>query len=271
MGNQEIDMKALIADVFDRAAPGYGHLRFFQNYGQRLVELARIDNGMKVLDVGTGRGAVLFPTAEEVGPQGQVIGIDLSQTMVDLCSTEIRRRNLLNVDVRRMDVESLEFPEASFDHVLCGFSLMFFPQLQRALAEMHRVLRPSGRITATTWGQGDQRWNWYSELLRTYQKPVKLMTQLLNSPNHLRTSLAEAGFSDIEIVAEETDVVYADEADWWAMKWSVSGRATLEAMSPAALGEFKAAVFDQIRVLKQPDGLHELDQVLYTSATKRLL
>lgn len=270
MGDQEVDQKALIADVFDRAAPGYAQLGFFHDYARRLVELARIDSGMKVLDLGTGRGAVLFPAAEQVGPQGQVIGIDLSQTMVEQTAAEVRRRNLKSAAVRRMDAENLEFPEASFDRVLCGFSLMFFPRLQLALAEIHRVLRPTGRITVTTWGKGDKRWDWYYELIRTYQKPVKLMTQFLDNPNDLRASLTQASFIDIEVVAEETDVVYLDEEAWWAMKWSGAERATLEQMRPAVLAEFKATVFDKIQALKQPDGVHELDQVLYTSARKPL-
>lgn len=268
MNDQESARKTLIADVFDRAALLYVQLEFFHRYGRRLVERAEIIGGMKVLDVGTGRGAVLFPAAERVGLRGQVIGIDVSPTMIEQTAAEIQRRALKNAQVQRMDAEHLEFSNASFDRVLAGFALMFFPRFWRALAEIHRVLRPSGRIGVTTWGRGDPRWDWYYELRRTYQLPVKLMTQLLDKPDELEASLKQAAFTDIQVVAEEMDVVYPDEEAWWTMKWSVAERATLEQMAPAVLEKFKAEVFSRLQALKQPDGFHELDQVLYTLATK---
>ena len=157
-----VERKQKLADFFGRAAPTYDHVgpRFFSRFGRRLVEFARIPAGAHVLDVAAGRGAVLFPAAEAVGPQGQVVGIDLSPSMVEETSHEIEKRALSNVMVRQMDAEYLQFPGESFDFVLCGFAVFFFPQLDRALAEIRRVLRPQGCFGLSTWGQPDEHWKW---------------------------------------------------------------------------------------------------------------
>ncbi len=71
--------KDLIAAIFGRAAPTYDRVgpRFFTYFGSRLVDIAHIPVGAKVLDVASGRGAVLFPAVARVGAAGSVIGIDL--------------------------------------------------------------------------------------------------------------------------------------------------------------------------------------------------
>lgn len=76
----DIDGKAWVARVFDRAAPTYDAVAgaYHDYFGSRLVALAGLRAGDAVLDVGRGRGAVLLPAATKVGPSGRVSGIDLS-------------------------------------------------------------------------------------------------------------------------------------------------------------------------------------------------
>jgi len=183
MSNEPSDIakrKQKIVGVFSRTAPAYDQVgpRFFTHFGHRLVELARIPNGAQVLDVATGRGAVLFPAAEAVGRSGHVTGIDLSEGMVHETADEIRRLKLKNVEVRQMDAEDLQFPDASFDVVLSSFALLFFPQPDRALSEMHRVLKPNGRIALTTWDNvGDEQWKWFEEDLFKAYVPSEAETE----------------------------------------------------------------------------------------------
>jgi ubiquinone/menaquinone biosynthesis C-methylase UbiE len=117
----------------------------------RIWEVAQIPSGSKVLDVATGRGAVLYPASESVGFQGSVTGIDLSEKMVQETNKELAGKKMFsNVEVRQMDAEHLGFPDESFDFVLCGFAIFFFPQLDKAMAEFHRVLKPTGQICVST-------------------------------------------------------------------------------------------------------------------------
>lgn len=268
MNNNGYAKKQLIASAFNRAALGYGRLSYLPPFGRRLVELAQVQAGAQVLDIASGRGAVLFPLAERVGPYGQAIGIDLSSEMVWETGAEIKRRGLRNVQLYCMDAEGLKFPDASFDTVLCGFALFFFPHLQQALSEIRRVLKPQGRLAVSTWGAHDERWNWCDELLSTYQPIVKLRSQMLDTPAELQAVLHQAGFVDIRLITEEADWVCADAEAWWATQWSISIRATLEQMAPAVLERYKAEVFEKIQALKQPDGIHTCLQAHLAVGTK---
>jgi O-methyltransferase/aklanonic acid methyltransferase len=233
--------KELVAGFFGRAAASCDGMgpHAFTYFGRRLVELAQIPWGAQVLDVATGRGAVLFPAAEHVGPHGHVVGIDVTEPMVQLTAAEISQRKVTNAEVRQMDAEHLVFPDARFDCVLCGFGLMFFPDLQRALAEFRRVLRLSGRVAVTTRGEEDEPEKRFSELVRAYRFDVRLGLHALQTPAALKEVLQQAGLTDIQVTGEEVDFVYADEEEWWAMMRSGGPGASLERMPSDTLERFK--------------------------------
>jgi len=249
--------KQALQGVFDRAASIYGGVGYFPVLGQWLVDLAELPAGAHVLDVACGHGAALIPAAQQVGPRGRVIGIDLSDGMVREAGAAIRQLGLTQAKALQMDAEQLQFPDASFDVVLCGFSLQFFPHLDQALAEFRRVLRPGGRIVATTWGREDEDWRWYQDLRKAYQAVVKLSSQSFDRPEELVGPFSRAGFVEIRIVSRELDVVYETEEAWWAMQWSISGRAGLERLGPGRLERFKADVFGRMQALRHADGFHD--------------
>jgi ubiquinone/menaquinone biosynthesis C-methylase UbiE len=257
MDNEASTKKQTLRSVFDRTAVTYGGIRYFPRLGQWLVDLAQIPPGAQVLDVACGRGAVLFPAAQRVGPNGQVTGIDLAEGMVRETSAVIQQRGLTQARVLQMDAEQLEFPAATFDYVLCGFSLQFFPHLDRTLSEFRRVLKPAGQVVATTWGEDDPRWSWYDDLRTAYQAIVKLGSQSLDQPAELVARFSQAGFTQIQISTTTLDMVYADEEEWWMMQWSISGRAGLERLTLQRLEQFKAEVFQRMQALRQADGFHD--------------
>ena len=115
--------KAQVRTIFDRLAPQYDAVgpACFAYFGRRLVDEVGIESGQRVLDVACGRGAVLFPVAERVKP-GDVVAIDLAEEMVRATNAEAQRRGL-GAPARVMDAERLEFPDATFSRVLCGFGL----------------------------------------------------------------------------------------------------------------------------------------------------
>jgi ubiquinone/menaquinone biosynthesis C-methylase UbiE len=260
--------KDTLRGVFTRSASSYERIPYFPIFGEWLVEVAQIPEGATILDVACGRGAVLFPAAERVGPGGHVIGIDLADGMARETGLEIQRRGLKQAEARQMDAEHLTFPDSSFDFVLCGFSLQFFPHLAQALSEFRRVLKPDGRIAVTTWGKDDERWDWYADLRETYGAVVKLGSQSLDKPEEMQSWFSQAGFVDIQISTKELDMVFLNEAEWWNMVWSLSGRAGLEKLSIGDLERFKAEAFEKVQAQKQADGFHYRLEAFCTSANK---
>lgn len=265
MVDKERKMKEDVAGLFDRVASTYDRVgpRFFSHFGRRLVKLAQIPTGADVLDVAAGRGAVLYPAAERVGPHGRVVGIDLSAEMVRETTAEIKVFGLKNATMLQMDAEELDFPDASFDFVLCGLSIFFFPQLQRALNEFHRVLRPSGRVGVTTFAKDSEGSDWYREILRSYSsqdsqtdEEQKTAEPALDTQAELEARLSNAGFESIEVAEEGVDFAYKTEEELWSSLWSHGARRDLEQMNLSTLERFKADVFQKVQVFKRSDGIH---------------
>lgn len=118
-----------------------------------MMALASPAPGDHVLDIACGTGLVAFDAARAVGPDGYVLGVDLSGQMVSFAEERAREVKLSNCRFARMDAESLDLPDARFDVVLCALGLMYMPNPEQALREMRRVLRPGGRISLAVWGE----------------------------------------------------------------------------------------------------------------------
>ncbi len=265
-----------IVGVFSRAAATYDRIgpRFFTHFGERLVELAQIAPGSDVLDVASGRGAVLFPAGERVGANGRVIGIDLSSEMVQETARDIQNAGCGNVQIRRMSAEELDFPEASFDRVFCGFAIWFFPQPQASLREFYRVLKPAGRVGLTTWSEDSPFLSWFRREMASILPPVETQTAgreeapRFNTPERLEEALQQAGFQDIDVRTEEQDFVYTDEEEWWLSVWSHGLRERLETLEESVLTEVKSDLLQRVQALKQPDGIHTQFRALFGLGNK---
>ena len=269
--------KIIVADVFDRAAASYGQegAGYFSIFGRRLVEHAQLSQGMRVLDVACGRGAVLFPAAEAVGDMGFVTGIDISEAMVTATRGELERRSITNADVQVMDAERLEFPGETFDAVLCGFALFFMPDLEAALGESQRVTRPESRLGISTWGkEEDERWRWYDDLLNHYYRAGAEMPRLHTSADFddegkVAAIVAGSGYRVLKIYKETTTFTYSSTEEWWNARWSHFGRLRLEQMSPETLSAFRAEVSEHLAAMQNSAGAIASDmEVLYTIAEK---
>ena len=113
----------------------------------RMIAMANIFSGQRVLDIGTGTGVVAFEAAKAVGSKGRCLGIDLSEKMLASARAIARRANLTErVEFETMDAEALQFAPASFDVVLSLFALLHFPNPAVARKEMFRVLKPGGTL-----------------------------------------------------------------------------------------------------------------------------
>jgi SAM-dependent methyltransferase len=121
-------------------------------WASRGVALANLRPGERVLDVASGTGALTRLAAKSAGPNGRVVGLDLSPDMLDVARTIAPEATAAPIEWREGDVGALPFADDSFDAVFCAFGLMFFPDRIGALKEMVRVLRPDGRVTLMVWG-----------------------------------------------------------------------------------------------------------------------
>ena len=255
--NAQEQQKVQTRDSFNRAAPHYDEVGpgAFAHYGRRLVELVGIAPGQRVLDVATGRGAVLFPATAAVGATGAVIGIDLAEEMLRATADEATRRGLA-ADLRVMDAEQLDFPDASFDRVLCGFGIMFFPDLARALGEFRRVLKPGGLLGLSTW-----RATHYEDMSAVLDQlgfaPRILARTRFGDADDLAHILARAGFAGGRVVLDPATFHHADLEAYWQCARSTAGmRRRLDGLDEAQAARTRAALADRLRPYQREDGLH---------------
>jgi ubiquinone/menaquinone biosynthesis C-methylase UbiE len=177
---------------------------------RRLLELADLKPGERVIEVACGTGLVTFPAAEAIGPAGHLLATDLSDVMVTRLGDEAVRRGVGQVSARRMDAEALDCADASFSAALCALGLMYVPDPVRALGEMHRVLVGGGRAVAAVWGRRD-RCGWaeiFPIVDRRVASDVCPMFFQLGTGDMLRIAMERAGFADVAIERLPTTLHY---------------------------------------------------------------
>jgi ubiquinone/menaquinone biosynthesis C-methylase UbiE len=261
-------LKQEIVGVYDRAAGLYGQVgvRMFSHYAGLLVNQLNIKKGTQVLDIATGRGALLFAIAEKLGPHGSVIGIDLAPSMVAETAAEIQRRGLAQAAVELLDADTLNFASHSFDAITCGFALHFldYPHL---LPRLRQMLKP-GSLIGTIHPyvplddqENTKRWSWLFKLTRNVFPPefvppaAWVAPNRLNRPELITAELHDAGFTEVLVTQEEVVMYFADEDDWWEWEWSQGSRFWLEGMSPEGLETFQRVSFEKLREMKTTQGI----------------
>jgi ubiquinone/menaquinone biosynthesis C-methylase UbiE len=121
-----------------------------------MLDLANIQVGDRVLELAAGMGDLAIMSAWRVGDNGYVLATDISANMLDLAAETFREAGLTNVETRVMDAENLDVAPDSFNVALCRSALMLFPNVAKALAGVHRALKPAGRFAVTVWSTAEK-------------------------------------------------------------------------------------------------------------------
>lgn len=242
--------------IWDRAAATYEStgVDFFAPLGRGLVARAGLRPGEHVLDVGTGRGHVLVPAAAAVGAPGHVTGIDLSPAMVGLTAADLAARGLTQAAVHLGDAAAPDLAPGSVDAVLAGFMLFLLPDPVAALRAYRSVLRPGGRLAASTYGPPDPHADEARDRLRRRAGLGADAPDVFDDPAALMAMVRSAGFTDVAVDDVAVPVRFTDVDQWWAWAWSVGYRGALERIAPADLPAARADVSDALDGARQDDG-----------------
>jgi SAM-dependent methyltransferase len=169
-----------------------------------LLEHVRLEPGLRVLELACGTGDPALEIARRVGPDGRVTATDLSPQMLGECRKNASAAGIANMDFAAVDAENLQFDRESFDRVTSRLGVMYFVDVQRALAEIKRVLVPDGIVALQAWGLPDESpyfMNAVGPFLRRLSPPpppADAPTPLrFAPPGKLVGALTAAGFSDI--------------------------------------------------------------------------
>jgi len=140
--------------IWDSVAKDYDVIWEVPDYTpilRSIVQEARIDLGMKVIDIATGTGMVGIEVAKKVGEHGMVLGVDFSKPMLKQAVKKRKTLGLHNIDFILADAHNLPLLEECFDVVTSCFTFAFLPNPQKVADEMARVVRSRGRVASVEW------------------------------------------------------------------------------------------------------------------------
>jgi ubiquinone/menaquinone biosynthesis C-methylase UbiE len=222
--------------------------------GRITIELAAPQPGESALDLACGTGVVAHMIAPLVGAQGRVAGLDISPVMLALAQ-DATRPSGPPITWREGDAAAIPWPDATFDLVVCQHGLQFFRNRALAVAEMHRALRPGGRVVASVW-QTIERHPLYHQLYalvgRTVDEdPRRLAVPFsLDDAGALATLFESAGFEDVDVLPRPVRARFPEPQRF--VRLTVTGAAAallaLTEMDPAA----RAAVIEELTAAFQP-------------------
>lgn len=125
--------------------------RLFDPWAELFLDELDPQAGQALLDIACGPGTVARQAALRVGLSGRVTGCDLSPAMLEIARSKRSIESSAPIDYLHCPADSLSVPDQDFDFVTCQQGLQFFPNRPAALAEMHRALRPGGKLGISVW------------------------------------------------------------------------------------------------------------------------
>jgi ubiquinone/menaquinone biosynthesis C-methylase UbiE len=132
------DRRRVAAD-FDVRSTGYSKNQWHRVYADGLISNSAIRFGDRVLDAGVGTAFAAIAAAARVGPEGRVVGVDVSPGMLQQAQLAVEAAGLGNIELLEADACQLpDLADESFDAVVCSAALLYMP-VQRALMEWHRL------------------------------------------------------------------------------------------------------------------------------------
>src|SRR5262249_36475450 len=169
---------------------------------QRMLEAAGLGPGDHVLDIAAGtRGQSVF-AAPIVGPGGSILATDISAEMLGIAARVAQQEGLTNITTRVMDAQQLDLRDNAFDAVICRLALMLIPNLQSALREIRRVLKPGCKLAALVWSAPENNPLFSLPLAIVSKYAREALSPLphlcaLSDPTVFEWELMEAGFSEV--------------------------------------------------------------------------
>ena len=200
-----------------------------------MLDLAALEPGNHVLDLAAGDGDQTLAAAKRVGPTGYVLATDLAPNLVAFAAQSARASGLANVEARVMDGENLELEDTAFDAVISRLGLMYFPNPQRSLREIRRVLKPGGRVSVIVLGTPERSpfFSIHVSIIRRHaQLPSPSPGQpgpfSLGAPGVLEETLREGGFRDVKTRLVSAPVRMASGVE--CLRWRQETSGTLQQM-----------------------------------------
>jgi ubiquinone/menaquinone biosynthesis C-methylase UbiE len=228
-----------------------------EKVSRRLIELAEIKPGSRVLDIATGIGEPAITAANQIGNNGHILATDISPQMLSVAKQRATSLGLQNViEFKEGDTETIDLPSSTFDAALCRWGLMSLPDIKAGLSNIYRSLIEGGHFAAAVWASPDQ-----DTLIATTMNIVMKETNSLPPPpgapgpfslsdeNSLKNSFMISGFKDLTIERMNVSFDFDSPEDFTTFTSETVGplRKILASQTNKRKGEILKAVTEAAR------------------------
>jgi len=259
MGSREIDAASFREtqhENWDSAAVGWMEWSEFndradRHVSERLVELAAVGPGSRVLDVAAGYGEPALTAARKVGAEGRVVATDISAEMLTFARERAAAAGLGNLEFVQSDAGGLDFPQGSFDAAVSRWGIIFEPDAEAAAARIRSFLEPGARMAIASWGTPAE--------VPFLSLPMKTTRERFGmpppppgtpgplsrpTPDAIRGLLEGGGFSDVAV--EQAEVVFEFDSPAHFTAYVRAIAAPIRAMIDQHAGEAQEEAWDAI-------------------------
>jgi len=256
---QPSDRKQQVTSGFNLVATGYDlpALRFLPACANGVVEMANLQCGQQVLDIATGTGTAAIASAQKVGSTGQVVGIDLSQNMLEQARQKIAIAGLNNIELRQEDAEKLSFSDNTFDVVICASGIFFLSDMLAGLREWQRVTKPGGIVVFSSFSKTafEPMAEKFSAQIQADKVPVPSAREQSDTPEKCLDLMQTVNFEEITLQTEQLGYYLSSLDEWWELVWNAGFRIRLSQISTEKIEQFKAEHLAEIAKLMTDKGI----------------
>lgn len=231
--------------------------KFTVQFAEKAAELLDIKSGERVIDVAAGTGAFSFIAAQR---GARVLATDFAPGMIAGLDQRIARESVPNIRTAVMDGQALAVPDASFDVSVSVLGIIFFPDINKGLSELRRVLVPGGRVGIVCWGTPAT--SEFKNLIKSavstavpdfaFPQNAPVWARLAGEDS-LSRHLSQAGFQDVKITTVTGQLEIDNPESFWH-DFVKPGPAQAELWSnftPGQLDRIGQALIDAIRERRQ--------------------
>lgn len=237
---------------------------------EMMLDLACIESGYRVLDVGAGTGGQTLLAAQRVRPSGYVLATDVSASMLDVCAEAVHTAGLTNVGTRVTEAENLDLEVGSFDAVICRTALMLFSDPARALNRMRRAMKPGAKLSALVFSTAER--NPYQGIPLTIVRSFGSVAPSIFALGErflLEGAFRGGGFSNITIHAVSSRRHFSSAVNAvQTLREGIFLREAMANLNQADSEQAWAEIEQRFGALEGPDGLELPGEMLIAVGTK---
>ncbi len=268
---------------WDRVASGWKKWwRTIENGAQcvsvRMVELAKVEPGQRVLDIATGIGEPALLAASRVGSSGRVVATDLSSKMLAIARERASTSGLTNVEFIEADADRLDFPDDSFDAILCRWGITSLPHPLTTMVAIRRMLTPNGWFATSVWEEGSEGRPLASLAAAVAREMFDLASPQPAVPcrpdsaeNALAKEMTHAGFTHVHVEEMTLNLEFTSTEDCTQYLEDVSPElaALLSDRSSGQQAEYRQRLAHKLRPYVMADGSVRIPNIAICAVGRR--